>query len=163
MPETQPRTSRQRVRTVLDHREADRVPMDFDATAVTGMHATCVAALRQHYGLPDHPVSITEPYQMLGDVEPDLRDALGIDTATVRTPSNMFGMRNERWKPWRACAARSAYEAADLPSASANLAWVPSAFNHSAFTSTGLPTRGVTTQSPTLASIQVSCTPGSPA
>jgi hypothetical protein len=95
-------TSRQRVRTVLNHREADRVPMDFDGTAVSGMHATCVAALRRHYGLADHPVSITEPYQMLGDVEPDLREALGIDTATVRTQSNMFGFRNERWKEWRA-------------------------------------------------------------
>ena len=33
----------------------------------------------------------------------------------------------------------------------------------SALISTGLPMRGVTTQSPTFASIQVSCTPGSPA
>ena len=37
------------------------------------------------------------------------------------------------------------------------------AFNQSACTSTGLPMRGVTTQSPTFASIHVSCTPGSPA
>jgi len=37
-----------------------------------------------------------------------------------------------------------------------------SALIHSACTSTGLPARGVTTQSPTLASIQVSCTPGAP-
>ena len=38
-----------------------------------------------------------------------------------------------------------------------------SALSHSAWTSTGLPIRGVTTQSPILASIQVSCTPGTPA
>ena len=38
-----------------------------------------------------------------------------------------------------------------------------SALYQSAWISTGLPWRGVTTQSPTLASIQVSCTPGSPA
>ena len=39
----------------------------------------------------------------------------------------------------------------------------PSGFNHiRAFTSTVFPVRGVTTQSPTFASIQVSCTPGSP-
>jgi hypothetical protein len=38
-----------------------------------------------------------------------------------------------------------------------------SALIHSACTSTGLPMRGVTTQSPSLASIQVSCTPGAPA
>ena len=38
-----------------------------------------------------------------------------------------------------------------------------SALSQSAWISTGFPIRGVTTQSPTLASIQVSCTPGSPA
>ena len=38
-----------------------------------------------------------------------------------------------------------------------------SALIQSACTSTGFPMRGVTTQSPTLASIQVSCTPGLPA
>ncbi len=38
-----------------------------------------------------------------------------------------------------------------------------SALIHRAWTSTGLPMRGVTTQSSTLASIQVSCTPGTPA
>ena len=36
------------------------------------------------------------------------------------------------------------------------------ALYQSAWISTGLPRRGVTTQSPTLASIQVSWTPGSP-
>ena len=102
MDKTHTMTSRQRVRTVLSHREADRVPVDFDGTAVSGMHATCVAALRQHYGLAGHPDPVTEPYQMLGAVEPDLQDALGIDTATVRPSSNMFGIRNERWKQWRA-------------------------------------------------------------
>jgi hypothetical protein len=47
--------------------------MDFGSTAVTGMHVTCVAALRKHYGLADHPVVVIEPYQMLGDVEPDFQ------------------------------------------------------------------------------------------
>src|SRR5215475_14074837 len=37
------------------------------------------------------------------------------------------------------------------------------ALYHSALISTGLPMRGVTTQSPTFASIQVSCTPAVPA
>jgi 5-methyltetrahydropteroyltriglutamate--homocysteine methyltransferase len=38
-----------------------------------------------------------------------------------------------------------------------------SALIHRAWTSTGLPMRGVMTRSPTFASIQVSCTPGTPA
>ena len=95
-------SSRERVSTVLDYREADRVPMDFGSTAVTGIQVTCVAALRKHYGLADHPVSVIEPYQMLGAVESDLRDALGIDTASVLPPGNLFGFRNERCQEWRA-------------------------------------------------------------
>ena len=50
----------------------------------------------------------------------------------------------------------AAYSGAGAPA-------ICSAFSHSAWTSTGLPIRGVTTRSPTLASIQVSCTPGTPA
>ena len=95
-------TGRERIQTVLAHRDADRAPMDFGSTAVTGMHVTCVAALRKHYGLPEHPVRVIEPYQMLGEVESDLRAALGIDTVTVLPPLNLFGFRNEQWKEWRA-------------------------------------------------------------
>src|SRR3954465_2899882 len=48
------------------------------------------------------------------------------------------------------------------PNLFARSAMMHSALYQSAWISTGLPRRGVTTQSPTLASIQVSCTPGSP-
>ena len=48
---------------------------------------------------------------------------------------------------------------AELPARSSMM---HSALYQSAWISTGLPRRGVTTQSPTLASIHVSCTPGSP-
>jgi len=42
-------------------------------------------------------------------------------------------------------------------------ATIRTALYQSAFSSTGIPARCVITQSPTFASIQVSCTPGSPA
>ena len=41
-------TSKERVVAALNHRQPDRVPMDFGGTAVTGLHVTCVAALRDH-------------------------------------------------------------------------------------------------------------------
>src|ERR1017187_7564313 len=44
-------SSRDRLRIALDHREPDRIPLDFGSTAVTGIHVNCVAALREHYGL----------------------------------------------------------------------------------------------------------------
>jgi uroporphyrinogen-III decarboxylase len=93
-------TSRQRVLAALNHRQPDRVPVDFGSTAVTGIHVSCVAALRKHYGLENRPVKVHEPYQMLGLVEDDLKDAMGIDTEGVFPRKTMFGFPNAGWRPW---------------------------------------------------------------
>jgi uroporphyrinogen-III decarboxylase len=93
-------TSRERIACTLEHRQPDRVPIDFGATAVTGMHCSCVAALRDYYGLEKRPVRVHEPMQMLGLIEDDLKDALGVDTAGVFGYRNTFGFIAERWKPW---------------------------------------------------------------
>jgi hypothetical protein len=94
-------TSRERVVTTLRHRQPDAIPIDFGGTAVTGMHVSCVAALRDHYGLEKRPVKVHEPYQMLGFIEEDLKHVLGIDVEGVYAAETMFGFRNENWKPWR--------------------------------------------------------------
>jgi hypothetical protein len=94
-------TSRERVLASLNHREPDRVPLDFGATSVTGVHVSCVAALRDHFGLPKHPVKVWEPYQMLGEIEEDLAAAMGLDVTGVPARKTMFGFANEDWKPWR--------------------------------------------------------------
>lgn len=94
-------TSRDRLISTLNHEEPDRVPIDFGATAVTGIHASCVAGLRDYYGLEKRPVRIHEPFQMLGLVEDDLREAMGLDVVGVFPRSTMFGFPAERWKEWR--------------------------------------------------------------
>jgi hypothetical protein len=95
-------SSRERVRLALEHREADRVPLDLGASPVTGMQIDTVYQLRQALGLdaPGTPVKVVEPYQMLGEIKPDLMDALGIDVIGLGKPSTMFGFKNEGWKPW---------------------------------------------------------------
>ncbi|MGD1101974.1 MAG: uroporphyrinogen decarboxylase family protein [Terriglobia bacterium] len=95
-------TSRQRVNRALNHQESDRVPVDLGASAVTGMQVDTVYQLRQALGLdaPGTPVKVVEPYQMLGEIKPDLMDALGIDVIGLGKPSTMFGFKNEGWKPW---------------------------------------------------------------
>ncbi len=95
-------TSKERIKCTLNHKTPDRVALDFGSTAVTGMHTTCVAALRDHYGLERRLVKVIEPYQMLGDLEPDLLDVMGIDTVALPGPSTIFGFRNEKWKPFTA-------------------------------------------------------------
>lgn len=96
-----PMSSRERLQTALDHREPDRIPVDFNGTAVTGLHVACVSALREHFGLEKRPVKVHEPYQMLGWIDEDLRQALGLDVQGVWGFETMFGFRNENWKPWR--------------------------------------------------------------
>ncbi len=95
-------TSRERVHLALSHQEADRVPLDLGASPVTGMQVDTVYQLRQALGpdAPSTPVKVVEPYQMLGEIKPDLMDALGIDVIGLGKPSTMFGYRNEGWKPW---------------------------------------------------------------
>lgn len=95
-------TGRERVARALAHQTPDRIPVDFGSTAVTGMHVTCVAGLREYYGLEARPVRLCEPYQMLGEIEDDLLDALGVDTAPFPAAATIFGFRNENWKPFRA-------------------------------------------------------------
>jgi uroporphyrinogen-III decarboxylase len=93
--------SRDRVLAALDHREPDAVPVDFGGTPVTGVHASCVAALRNHYGLERAPVKVHEPYQMLGIVEDDLKRAMGVDVEGVPGRETLFGFRNDDWKTWK--------------------------------------------------------------
>ena len=94
--------SRQRVEAALNHQQPDRVPLDLGASAVTGMHVSSVYKLRQALGLdqPGTPVKVVEPYQMLGEIAPDLLDALGVDVVGLGGPKNMFGFENKDWKPW---------------------------------------------------------------
>ncbi len=94
--------SRERVQLALRHCEPDRVPMDLGGSAVTGMHASSVYLLRQalHLDTPGTPVKVVEPYQMLGEIEPDLMEALGVDVVPLSGPRTLFGFRNENWRPW---------------------------------------------------------------
>jgi len=94
-------TSRERIEAALNHKEPDRIPVDFGGTGVTGMHIKCVIGLRRHYGLEERLVKVSEPYQMLGQIDEDLQKVLGIDVEGVYGPSTMFGYKNENWKPWR--------------------------------------------------------------
>jgi len=94
-------TSRERVLAALSHRDPDRIPIDFGGTSVTGVHVSCIAALRDYYGLEKRLVKVHEPYQMLGWIDDDLAAAMGLDLAGVFRSRTMFGYPNENWKPFR--------------------------------------------------------------
>ena len=95
-------TSRERVLKVLNHQEPDRVPIGLCNCSGIGIHVCSIYRLRQAFGLdaPGTPVKVIEPFVMIGEVKPDLMEALGCDVAAVTAPTNAFGFPNKGWKPW---------------------------------------------------------------
>ena len=93
--------SRQIIQDALNHKQPERVPIDFGGTGQTGIHISCVEALRVYYSLEKKPVKAVEPYQMLGLIDDDLKECIGSDTQTVDIGYTMFGFRNESWKEWK--------------------------------------------------------------
>ncbi len=95
-------TSRERLHAALHHVQPDRVPVDVGATFVTGIHVTALAALRRAVlgDRPGHRIRVCEPYQMLGEVDDELREALGIDVIGSLAPKSIFGTDESSWKPF---------------------------------------------------------------
>ena len=94
-------TSRERLRKAIHHEEADRVPLDLGSTLVTGIQASMYAKLKKALGITTGDIKVYDPYQMLAEVEDDVKKALGIDTYGVQLPTTIFGYRNENWKPFK--------------------------------------------------------------
>ena len=87
-------TSKERILASLGHQQPDRIAVDFGATPVTGIHVLAIENLRKHYGLEKKPVRVIEPYQMLGEIDNDLMEILGVDVIGLSPGNNMFGIKN---------------------------------------------------------------------
>jgi hypothetical protein len=94
-------TSRERVRKAIHHEEPDRVPLDLGSTLVTGIQVGAYARLKKALGITAGVNRVSDPYQMLGQVEEPVKKALGVDTFGIELPTTIFGYRNENWKPFR--------------------------------------------------------------
>lgn len=94
--------SRERVEKALNHREPDRIPLDLGGSGLTGMHVSTVYKLRQALELdpPGTPVKVIEPYQLLGEIQPDLVEVLDVDVVELTGTGTMFGFKKSGWKPW---------------------------------------------------------------
>lgn len=97
--------SRYQFLKTINHKQPDRIVIDFGSTAVTGIHVRAISLLRRYYGLQRNPIRIIEPFQMLGEVGWELIDSIGIDVIGAWGPKNMFGFYNhapfKEWKtPW---------------------------------------------------------------
>ena len=94
-------TPRERLEATLNHRQPDRVCVDMGATMTSGISASTLSKLRRRVlGETDYRVRVIEPYQMLGEVDEPLLEALEIDVAGLFRPSTIFGFKNTDWKPF---------------------------------------------------------------
>ena len=93
-------TSRERVRSAINHQVPDRVPLDLGSTLVTGIQASIYAKLKKALGISGGNIRVYDPFQMLAEVEEEVKKALGVDTYGIQLPVNIFGYRNENWKPF---------------------------------------------------------------
>jgi uroporphyrinogen-III decarboxylase len=94
-------TSRQRVLKALNFEQPDRVPLDLGGTIMSGIMAQALHELRRELGLEERPPKVYEVFQMLGEVEADVVEALGIDVLPVEPLVQNFELKRERYKPWR--------------------------------------------------------------
>lgn len=95
-------TSRERIIASLNHEQPDRVPVDFGCTPVSGIAVSTVYRLRKAFGLdkPEECVKVFEPYQMLGEIDEELRKKMYSDGAGIFGKVNRFGFPNSDWKEW---------------------------------------------------------------
>lgn len=94
-------TSRERLLATLNHRQPDRVCVDFGATWISGIHTSIVHQLKQRLiGPSAAPARVHEPYQMLAEVDAELRAVLGVDVIGVWPRKNIFGYEATGWKPF---------------------------------------------------------------
>jgi hypothetical protein len=91
-------SSKQNFLKTISHKQPDKIVVDFGSTAVTGIHVLVVEKLREYYGLEKRPVKVVEPYQMLGEIDSELIEAMEIDVIGLFGLNNMFGIPNENWK-----------------------------------------------------------------
>ena len=92
-------TPRERLNAALNHQPVDRLCVDFGAGGQTGIGVCAVHRLRQALtGDKKWCVKVSEPYQMLGEIDETMRQILGLDVVGVHPPNNMFGYSNKDWK-----------------------------------------------------------------
>ncbi len=90
-------TSRERVIAALNHRETDRIPIDFSGHRSSGIAAMAYRRLREHLGLPQRAIRVYDPIQQLAIVDEDVLDLFQVDTIEL---GRGFALEDRYWTEW---------------------------------------------------------------
>jgi uroporphyrinogen decarboxylase len=89
--------SRERVLAALEHRETDRVAVDFSGHRSSGIAAIAYPRLRKYLGLAAKPIRVYDVIQQLAIVDEDVLDRFGVDTIEL---GRGFALDEKSWSPW---------------------------------------------------------------
>jgi len=90
-------TPRERVLAAIEHREPDRVPIDFSGHRSSGIAAIAYARLRKALGLPERPIRVYDPIQQLAIVDDDVLERFHVDVIEM---GRGFALADEHWVDW---------------------------------------------------------------
>ena len=91
-------TSRERLRRICDHREADRVPIDCGAMHSSALSAITFNRVTQYLGMQDEPCFMHDTIQQLALTRPRLRKRFHVDV--IDLAEAFIGDAKKDWKPW---------------------------------------------------------------
>lgn len=89
-------TSRERVLCAINHKEADRVPIDLGMHFSTGISAFAYYNLREYLGLDTSHIEMPDMVQLLARVDDDIINRFHIDTILLSPPYESYA----RWNPY---------------------------------------------------------------
>ena len=90
-------TPRERIRTTLEHRQPDRVAIDFGGHRSSGIAAIAYRKLREALRLPARPIRVYDPVQQLAIIDEDVLDRFGVDVIEL---GRGFALDDRDWADW---------------------------------------------------------------
>jgi len=89
--------SRQRVLGAFEHRQPDRVPVDFSGHRSSGIMAVAYARLKDYLGIREGDIYVYDVLQQLAVVERPVIDRFGVDVVEM---GRGFALEKGCWKDW---------------------------------------------------------------
>lgn len=89
-------TSRERILTALQHKQPDRVPVDFGATPSSGISATAYTRLAKHLGMDHSRTQVYDTVQELARPSEEMLNLFGADAIDIH---RAFDAEDHNWYP----------------------------------------------------------------
>jgi uroporphyrinogen decarboxylase len=91
--------SRERIIETLNHRQPEKLAIDFGAMRSTGISAIAYNRLKEYLGISGGVTKLYDVFQQLAEPEMDIINRFGGDVVQLNRLSPAFGIVNDSWKP----------------------------------------------------------------